>query len=407
MVTAVLLSIGNEILEGSIVDTNATHISQKLSRLGITVTEIRAVPDDLKLLIEIFKQVGNTCDLILTTGGLGPTFDDITAEAMAAASGQDFVFNQIAYDHIESCLSARGVGIKETHKRQAYLPGSVTLFPNEKGTAYGFGTKLSKAFVIAMPGIPYEMKHMLEHHIIPHISKRFDIPNKFFEELRFTGIPESDLDEAITSLKLSTDIDCIINVSSGEIIVRLRSLNKPLLQSAAVQMKEVLNDFFIGYRNCTLEANLIALMTNDSLTLTVAESCTGGLIGSKITSVSGSSSVFSGGFLTYSNESKMELIDVDETILINHGAVSKECAEAMAFGAQRKMGTNAAISVTGIAGPDGGTDDKPVGLVYFGIALGDSVKSYKFNFNGDRNSIRERSAKTALNLMLKTIIKNR
>ena len=143
------------------------------------------------------------------------------------------------------------------------------------------------------------------------------------------------------------------------------------------------------------------------MTLTVAESCTGGLIGSKLTSVPGSSNVFAGGFLTYSNASKISLVDVDERILLEQGAVSKECAEAMAIGAKQQLGTDAAISVTGIAGPDGGTDEKPVGLVFFGIAFGDTVKSYKFNFNGDRNAVRERSAKTALSLMFKNLLKQR
>lgn len=406
MILAAILSIGNEILEGSIVDTNSTYIAEKLSRLGIELVEIKAVPDDLEKLSEIFKESAKKYDLVITTGGLGPTFDDITAEALALGTDQEVVFNIPAFDHIKSCLLPRKVEMKESHKRQAYLPANSILFGNEKGTALGFGVSSKACLIISMPGIPYEMKHMFSKFVISHIKSNFQLETKYFKELRFTGLPESDLDEEILKLNFDKEIDCIINVSNGEIIVRLRSFNEQLLNSASAKVKAVLLSFFIGFDNDTLEVSLVRTLGERGLTIGVAESCTGGLIGAKITSVPGSSSVFRGGFLVYSNEVKINLLDIDKSIIIQHGAVSKECAKMMAVNTCKLLDVDCAISITGIAGPDGGTVGKPVGLVYIGICIQGEVTVYQFDFKGDRNSVRERSAKTAMDILIKKVRKS-
>ncbi len=403
MIKAAIISIGNEILEGSIVDTNGNYIAKKLSKLGVTVTSIQAAPDNLNNLVEILQNTSKSNDIVLTTGGLGPTFDDITAEALAKAANIPLKINDKAFEHIKKALASRNVQMKENHIRQACLPENCILFPNEKGTAYGFGVEINDCLIASMPGIPYEMKHMLDFHILPFIENKFKIPKKYFEELRFAGLPESDLDEAINNVGIDKDVDCIINVSSGEIIVRLRSLNKNLLDATSEKIIKVLEKFFISKGNEAIENVLLRLLKENDLKLSVAESCTGGLIGEKITSVPGSSENFIGGIIVYSNEMKINLLDVDKDIIEKLGAVSEECAEKMAENACNIMNSDAAISVTGIAGPGGGTDDKPVGLVYIGICLNSETEVRKFYFRGDRKAIRERSAKTAMNLLIKKL----
>jgi nicotinamide-nucleotide amidase len=405
MINATLLSIGNEILEGSIADTNSTFIAEKLSRSGIKVIEIRAVPDDLYLLQKIIQDVSQYSDLIITTGGLGPTFDDVTAKAVAKAANVELTFNEKAFNHIHKLLLARNVTLKDSHKNQAYLPKNSYLFENKKGTAYGFGVKINNSFVISMPGIPYEMKHMFEYYVIPYLHENFNLPNKYYLELRFTGLPESDLDEIVTNVNLPKEIDCIINVSSGEIIVRLRSLDENILNKYADKIRSNLEEYFIGYGHETLEIVLFNNLKKHNMSLSVAESCTGGLLAEKITSAPGVSSVFYGGFLTYSNNSKIDLLKIDPEIIEKFGAVSQECAKIMAANTAKILNTDTAISITGIAGPDGGTKEKPVGLVYIGVFLNNETYVYKFQFRGDRNSIRQRSAKTAMSILLKKLRK--
>jgi nicotinamide-nucleotide amidase len=254
-----------------------------------------------------------------------------------------------------------------------------------------------------MPGIPYEMKHMFDFYVMPFIEKKFDIPKKYFEELRFAGLPESDLDEAINEVGLDKQIDCIINVSSGEIIVRLRSLNKNVLNDTSDKIINKLKKYFISKGNETIEKTLLKILNEKKYTLSVAESCTGGLIGEKITSVPGSSKYFAGGVITYSNEVKINQLKVEKNIIEKFGAVSEECAKQMAFNVSKIFKTEASISVTGIAGPDGGTNEKPVGLVYIGTCLNNKIDVKRFIFRGDREAIRQRSAKTAMNLLIKRI----
>ena len=401
MINAAIISIGNEILEGSIVDTNGNYIAKALSLAGINVTSIQAAPDNLEKLVQVIQKTSVDNDVILTTGGLGPTFDDITAEALAKSANLPMELNDKAFEHIKKALASRKVQLKENHKRQAYLPKDCLLFPNEKGTAYGFGVELNNCIVISMPGIPYEMKHMFDYHVLPFIRNKFKIQRKYFEELRFAGLPESDLDEGINEAGLDEKIDCIINVSNGEIIVRLRSLYKDILEETSDKIINKLRKFFISKGNETIELTLFKLLKEKGMTLSVAESCTGGLMGEKITSIPGSSEVFKGGFITYSNDVKINQLKVDKEVIDKFGAVSKECAEQMALNISKILNTDVSISITGIAGPDGGTKEKPVGLVFIGVCIKGKVYVDKFRFRGDRDAVKQRSAKTAMNILIK------
>lgn len=403
VVSAAILAIGSEIFIGSIVDTNSAYLAKRLSEIGIDVKIIRPIPDDFDLMVEVFKEYVNKYDIVLTTGGLGPTFDDMTAEAIAKALSKNTVFNELAYSHIENLLSKRGVVLKESHKRQAFLPEGCILLPNDNGTAMGFICENKGSFTISMPGIPYEMKPMFENYAINFIKSKFNLPDIFMEDIRFAGLPESDVDEIIREIGIPEHIECIINVSKGEIIVRLRSNEKERIEIFSSKLIERLKKNYVGKGEETIETVLVRMLREKGLTLSFAESCTGGLLSKKITDVPGSSKVFIGSVVSYSNEVKEKLLGVDSNILEKFGAVSAETAREMALKCKEIFNTDVAASVTGIAGPDGGSNEKPVGLVYFCILIGDKIILKENRFVGDRDAIRERSYKILFDSILREL----
>ncbi|MCA1927824.1 MAG: CinA family nicotinamide mononucleotide deamidase-related protein [Calditerrivibrio sp.] len=402
-VSAAILAIGSEIFIGSIVDTNSAYLAKKLSEMGVDVKVVRPLPDDFELLVDVFKEYLGKYNLVLTTGGLGPTFDDMTAEAVANAVGRSTVFNELAYSHIESSLLKRGVVLKESHRRQAFLPDGCILLPNDNGTAMGFVCEYNGSFSISMPGIPYEMKPMFENYAVGFIKSKFNLPDIFMEDIRFAGLPESDVDEIIREIGIPEDVECIINVSKGEIIVRLRSTQKDRLETFSNRLIEKLKNNYIGKGEDSIEAVLVRMLKDKGLTISFVESCTGGLLSKKITDVSGSSNVFIGSVVSYSNKVKEELLGVDRNILEKFGAVSAETAKEMAVKCKEIFKTDISASVTGIAGPGGGSKDKPVGLVYTCIIIGDKIMVKENKFVGDRDAIRERSYKTLFDNMLKEL----
>ncbi|KAA0258896.1 competence/damage-inducible protein A [Deferribacter autotrophicus] len=398
-----IYAIGNEILEGSIVDTNSAYIAKVLSDFGIKIMEIKALPDDKELLVHQFMYALSNYDITITTGGLGPTFDDLTAEAVSEAAGEEFVFYENVYSSIVEKLSSRGVAIKETHKRQAYLPKNATLFENKKGTAYGFGVEKDKKWIISMPGIPYEMKYMFEDYVIPFLKQQFQLKQFFKKDLKFMGIPESDVDDVITKLNKPDDVEIIINVSKGMIIVRLRSYNYENLVLLADSLKKELRSFYFGEDDDTIESVVLRKLFERGYTVATAESCTGGLIAKKITDIPGSSKTFKGSVVAYSNEIKERLLNVQSETLEKFGAVSEECCKEMVYGCYEQFKTDVAIATTGIAGPDGGSKDKPVGTIFIGVKIKDDLLINKYQFSGDRDTVRERTANMAFKLLLEKL----
>ncbi|AEI15762.1 competence/damage-inducible protein CinA [Flexistipes sinusarabici DSM 4947] len=395
-VKAAILAIGNEILEGSIVDSNSSFLASNISRLGVTVTSVQAVPDDFNEIVKAFDYYMETSDFVLTTGGLGPTFDDLTAEAAAQVTGVKTVFNEEVFAHIRKKLTSRNVAIKESHKRQAMLPEGCEIYNNPVGTAYGFSIKKHGAYLFAMPGIPYEMEAIFRMHIFPFLKEMFKLNEYFSSEMVFSGIPESDVDDAMNEIGIPSDVKCIINVSKGDIIVRLRSWKNDSLQQFSNLLRKKLDRNFVGYGRSGVETRLFSALKERGLTLATAESCTGGLIAKKMTDISGSSDVFLGSIVSYSNNIKEKLLGIKKSVLENHGAVSSETAEAMAENIRNISGADVGIGVTGIAGPSGGSPEKPVGTVYIAVTIKDKVKVEHFVFTGDRETVRERSAKRAI-----------
>lgn len=401
-----ILSIGSELLEGSVIDSNSAFIANNLTRFGASVELIRMVKDDKDTIVSLFQKYSKKFDVILTTGGLGPTFDDITAECLALSAGVCLELNEKAYKHMASCLERAGVTIREEHKHQSMLPKSCRLFNNNVGTAMGFSLKVNNADIICMPGVPAEMKDMFIKEILPFIAEKYSLKEQAYIDLHFLSIPESDIDVFIRSLNIPDKVQCIINAGKGQVVVKLRGADKELVESYALKIEQAFPENFIGRGDIMPAEYLVNLLKSKGKTISFAESCTGGMLAEYITDVSGSSSVFYGGVVSYDNSIKENVLHVSADILKSVGAVSNECAKAMAEGVIKLMNTDYAISITGIAGPTGATKDKPLGLVYIGITDGKNTKVYKNIFNGSRQQVRLRSVNKAMQLVINYIKNN-
>jgi nicotinamide-nucleotide amidase len=399
MVKVGIFAIGSELLEGSIVDTNSAWLGQVLTKAGFDVVDVRLIPDDKEKLTALFKEGFDKYDAVLTTGGLGPTFDDMTAETLGDAAGSGTEMNEEAKAHMVGLLEARGVTIKESHVRQAMLPKDCMLFANERGTAMGFGVEINGNVTISMPGIPYEMTYMFEKHVMPYLLKRFNLKERFSIDVRLSGLPESDVDDALMKLGIPEGVECIINVSKGECFVKLRSFDKDKAEEFANKVKTELAENFVGFDEDGLAAVLLRNLREKRMTISVAESCTGGLIAKELTDVAGSSDVFKGGIIAYCNEVKERILRVPKNIMVKHGAVSEQTVRAMAVGAANTIQTRCAISISGVAGPDGGTEEKPVGTVCIGFCVDKEVVTKKYHFMGDREAVRTRAMKVAIKEM--------
>jgi len=404
MIKAAILAIGDEILEGSIVDTNSAYLASKISKLGIRVVAVQAVPDEIDVIVDRFEQYMRECDIILVTGGLGPTFDDLTAEAAANVMDCRTVFYKEVFEDIRKKLESRGVHVKDAHKKQAMLPEKCTLYPNPVGTAYGFSIEKYNAFLFAMPGVPYEMEAIFDTHIFPFIKSHYNLTEFYSLDLRFNGIPESDVDDVITSVGIPDGVHCIINVSKGDIIVRLRSWDRGKIDDFADILRKELYANFVGYGKTGIEVKLFNVLKERRFTFATAESCTGGLIAKKITDLQGSSEIFLGAVVAYSNKIKEHILGVDKNMLIEHGAVSSAVAKSMSANVAEMMGSDVSVATTGIAGPTGGTKDKPVGTVYIAVNVCGKITVKHYVFHGDRDTIRERTAKNAIRLAFEEVM---
>lgn len=396
MIKCAIFAIGSELLEGSIVDTNSAWIGSRLVKAGFDVEQVRLIPDNKEMIVKIFREAIGHYDAIFTTGGLGPTFDDLTADTVAEAVGVKTVINEKAKEHVLSRLSKLNIQLRDTHLNQARLPEGCMLFDNNRGSALGFGVEKDGTVMISMPGVPYEMYLMFEEQVMPFLRQRFSMRERFVIDVRIGGLPESDVDEALREFGFPDGMECIINVAKGEILVKLRGFDKAVVEEYAERVRKRFEKDFVGFGQDNLPAVLLRLLREKGMTLATAESCTGGLIGKSITDIAGSSDVYMGGIISYSNDVKMRLLRVPEHILVEHGAVSEECARAMVVGAANQLKTRCAVSVTGIAGPDGGTAEKPVGTVCIGLCVDKTVVTKKFQFSGDRDAIRIRTMKAAL-----------
>ena len=403
---AEIIAVGSEMLTPERLDTNSLYLTAQLNNLGVEVVAKSVIGDDRDRLADAIARALGRSAIVILSGGLGPTEDDVTREAVAQALGRALVFHADIAEALEQRFAAMKRKMSEINKRQAFVIEGAEVLPNDRGTAPGLWVTANGAVAVLLPGPPHELKAMFEQQCLPRLSAIAPKQAIRIACLRVTGMPESDLDALISPVyKRYPKIATTILAANGDLQVHLRARcdtaaeAEALLAEAVPPIESLLGDRIYSRNGDPLEVLVGSLLRERKATLAVAESCTGGLLGARLTSIPGSSQYFSGGFITYSNALKTEMVGVPVATLERFGAVSPETAEAMAAGARERTGATYAVSITGVAGPDGGTEEKPVGLVYLGIAGPEGTAVTQRRFIGDRERIRVFTTQAALDLL--------
>jgi nicotinamide-nucleotide amidase len=405
---AEIISIGDEILVGQIVNTNATWIAQRLGETGIPVKQVSAIADDAIDIKNALDAAFSRADIILMTGGLGPTKDDITKKTLCDYFNTHLVFHQPTYDNLEKLFALRGwAKISEVNRKQAEVPANCTPLTNDTGTAPGMWFEKDHKILVSMPGVPFEMEGIMEKEVMPRLALMFNDRVIVHKTIVTQGVGESILAERIRDWEDSLPSTMKLAYLPQPGIVRLRltayGQNKEKLRQEIDKLiytlKNLIPDYFFGYDADTLEEVVGRLLKDKKLTLGTAESCTGGYLAHLITSVPGSSDYYLGSVIAYSNTVKQELLGVSEQSLIDYGAVSEQVVREMAEGARKRFNTDFAVSTSGVAGPDGGTAEKPVGTVWIAVASKTGTVAKKFMFGEHRGRNIRRAALAALNMV--------
>jgi nicotinamide-nucleotide amidase len=404
-----VLSIGTELTRGELVNTNATTISSILTDLGFEVTEQCVVDDDESRIVHALERLAKGADVIVATGGLGPTTDDLTTAAVARALGVVLVRDEAALDHIRRRFERLGRVMSETNAKQADFPQGATVLPNPIGTAPGFEVKLGRARAFFMPGVPKEMTRMLDEQVVPRIR---DLAPNDAHQIRYRtfGLPESIVGEKLSGVEQAfpgVTIGYRAHFPEIEVKVLARGRDhagaQALAERAAAEVRARLGDVIYGEGEDTFAGVLGRALRTKNRTLAIAESCTGGLVGTMITREPGASDFLVLDAVTYANSAKQRVLGVDEEVLRGHGAVSSEVACAMAEGARRVSGADVALAITGIAGPTGGSDDKPVGLVYLAVSTAKGTTVKERRLGGDRLWIQTLAAYAGLAMVREAV----
>ncbi len=391
--TAAILSIGNELLFGETINTNASFMARLLTREGFRVARILAIPDIKEVIGECVIKAGE--DVVLLSGGLGPTSDDLTAESLAGAFGVKMLYSEKEAARIKNFFQERNRPMPESVLRQALYPEGFRALPNPAGTApYLF--KPGKPVIFAMPGVPREMRAIMEQEVIPSLKKMFQTKPLFHHEIQTAGIGESSISEMIKDIPVPTGIQLAYLPEIGKVLVRLTGTDSTQLNNLGKQFKSRLKSCLVSDKKEKLEEVIQKYLTRKKLRLATAESLTGGLIGAALTAIPGSSEYFDSALVTYSNASKTSVLGVTTATLRKHGAVSEAVVREMAHGLQKKRNVHAAIAVSGIAGPGGSSQAKPVGTVWIATALKKEIVCRLHHFRGERDLIRERTVQEAL-----------
>ena len=405
-----ILSTGDEVLTGQIVDTNAAFLADQMGSLGFEVVRHTTVGDDRAMLAAAFRQLGASADVVLCTGGLGPTVDDLTTEVTAEVLGAELRLDEAALAYMEGLWKTRGRPMPENNRKQAMIPSPAEVLQNPIGTAPGFAAKIDRAWFFFMPGVPREMKKMFAEQVVPRLEALRAEPTVFdVRVLRSFGLTESATDQALGGLEaLFPGVKLGFRAHFPEIQIKLTvkgpdiEVARAQLEAAAVEVRRRVGAHLFS-EGASMEEAVGEGLKRAHATLAAAESCTGGLVAQLVTAVPGSSEYFDRGFVTYTNQAKMDLLGVSEEILREHGAVSEPCARAMAEGARSRAGTTYAVAVTGIAGPGGGTPDKPVGLVFVALAGPEGTFVRRLRWPGQRDQVRAISAMVALDLVRRAV----
>ncbi|HEX3006845.1 MAG TPA: competence/damage-inducible protein A [Bacteroidales bacterium] len=411
---AEIITIGDEILIGQIVDTNSAWMGQHLNAVGIKVNRIISISDNKEEIVKALDESFERASLILVTGGLGPTKDDITKHTVAEYFNTPLKLNSKVLAHVERILGAKNVPMNELNVRQAELPENCQVIHNACGTAAGMWFEKNGKVLVAMPGVPFEMTMMMENEIIPRVKSFFHTPAIVHKTVLVHGISESALALLISSWEnaLPSYMKLAYLPSPGIIRLRISALGKDKrdleeeVEAQLTALEPLLGEKLFFNDDAKVENIIGNLMLNSGKTLAVAESCTGGNIAHLLTLMPGSSGYFQGGVVAYSNEIKRSILDVSETSLNTHGAVSKEVVEEMAGNVARKFGTDYGIGVSGIAGPDGGSADKPVGTVWIAVYNGKETVSARFSYGDNRERNITRASVSALNMLRMQVLRD-
>ena len=409
---AELISIGTELLLGDIVNTNAQFLAKELAILGIDVYHQCVIGDNEERILNAFKEAFDRCDIIITTGGLGPTQDDLTKELGAKFFNKKMVLHKASLEYIKGYLNIKDEETLEANKSQAYFPEGAIVLPNKNGTAPGAIISENNKILIILPGPPREMKAMFTNHVVKYLS---NLTEKIIKSktLRIFGIGESLMaKKADDIIKGSTNPTVAPYAKDYEFTLRVTAKEDSeekcdeLIRAKCDEIKSILGEYIYGEGNKTLDIVVAELLCEKNLTISTVESCTGGMLASTLISYPGIGDVFKEGMVTYSNESKINRLGVKEETINSFGPVSRETAKEMVEGIAKLANTDIAISTTGLAGPGGGTKEKPVGLVYVGIYIKGKTIVEELNLTGDREAIRKKTTLHSLNILRKELTRN-
>ena len=396
-----IITVGKEVLTGKTVNTNLTLIASRLNQIGIDVNRSFVIDDIKEEYYSILDYIDE--DLIIFTGGLGPTIDDISRETVIEYFKVETYINQSVLKKIKSYFDQINLKMEDTNNKQALFPKESIILENELGTAPGVIFKAKEKTIVLFPGPPHEMLPMLEK-LVEYLEKTNNI-KLFSNGFKLVGIGESTMEKSLTGFyDLHPNVNIAPYATIGEVKYVFTSNNKDDLDICMNEFYNKYTNYVYGNLNDTLEGVVVNLLKDKKIIISIVESCTGGMLASTITNVSGSSSVFNESIVTYSNEAKTKYLDVSKNTISTYGAVSSECAKEMSKGLFKKTKSNITLSITGIAGPTGGTKEKPVGLVYFGLTYEGETNTYKKIFNGNRYMVRKRATIYALDLIRKQLI---
>ncbi len=405
---AVIITIGDEILLGQILDTNSRYMARQLGNMGVEVVKMFTVRDDREEISRVVGEAMEISDLVLVTGGLGPTKDDVTKKVLADCFGTQLVYNEEVMGWLKELLAGRGIALNENNKSQAWLPENCRILRNFKGTASGMWFERGGKDLISMPGVPFEMEHLMETYVLPDLQKKYPRLQLAYKMLKVYDIPESELAERLEDWenRLPAGIGLAYLPSPGLVKLRVTAKGEAIarLDAYYTTLKESLEGlrYTEGEEN-TVEKQFGVMLRSKGKTVATAESCTGGYIAHLITSVAGSSEYYKGGVVAYTNEIKANVLGVNVADIEQYGAVSEPVVRQMAEGVKRLTGADCAIATSGVAGPGGGTEDKPVGTVWIGIATPERTIARKFVFSFTRERNIAKAAVKAMELLMEEL----
>lgn len=402
-----IITIGDEILIGQILDTNSRYISQALNRIGVVVTERVSIGDSAEQIVSTLDRALAISDVVIITGGLGPTKDDITKHTLARYYNSELVYNEQVGSFVEQLLARRGIAFTELNRGQAMVPKCCTVLHNAHGTAPGMWFERDGKVVVSLPGVPFEMRHLIDDSVVPMLTQRFELKAIVHRTMITSGIAESILAEKIATWEDNLPGVLHLAYLPAPNVVRLRlsayevdgqSVSQ-IIDDEFDKLKGIIPEAIVGFEDATVEQLVHRWMTENGKTLSVAESCTGGAVAAKFTAMAGASAYFNAGVVSYSNEAKRDILGVNMDDIVRYGAVSEVVAIQMAEGVRRAGQSDYAVSTTGIAGPTGGSAEKPVGTVWIGIATPKGSFAVLKNCGTDRSQIIDRATAYAIKLL--------